>query len=170
MKDILGYEGLYAITSCGKVWSYRRKMFLKPSISQKGYAYVSLMKDGASKKFRVHRLVAEAFIPNPENKPEVNHINEVKTDNYVSNLEWATRVENMNAGTVQTRMKQMIQEKVSHPVYCIELRKGFCSIVEAARELGVHQANLGKAIANGKPYKGYTFRYWVEYYWRNENE
>lgn len=170
MKDILGYEGLYAITSCGKVWSYRRKIFLKPSISQKGYAYVSLTKDGASKKFRVHRLVAEAFIPNPENKPEVNHINEVKTDNYVRNLEWATRVENMNAGTVQERISKMRQEKLAHPVYCVELGKGFNSMNEASREMGLDTSNLARSIANGTKCKGYTFRYWVEYYWRNEDE
>ena len=170
MKDIPGYEGLYAITSCGKVWSYRRKIFLKPSLNQKGYAYVSLSKDGKSKTCRIHRLVAEAFIPNPENKPEVNHINEVKTDNYVSNLEWATRIENMNAGTVQQRLAQIRQEKLSHPVYCNELRKGYNSIMDACRELNIDHSNLVRSIAKGTKCKGYSFRYWVEYYWRNEND
>ena len=82
MKDIRGYEGLYAITSCGKVWSYRRKKFLKPGVIQGGYLNVVLTnKDGQQKNHRVHRLVAEAYIPNPEGKEQVNHKDENKYNN-----------------------------------------------------------------------------------------
>ena len=68
MKDIKGYEGLYAITSCGKVWSYRRKKFLKLRADQDGYLLVNLYNKGKPKGCLVHRLVAEAYIPNPEGK------------------------------------------------------------------------------------------------------
>ena len=98
MKDIKGYEGLYGITSCGKVWSYRNECFLKPVVNQKGYLIVCLYKDGQSKMYRVHRLVAEAYLPNPENLPQVDHIDNDKTHNYVNNLQWITNRDNVRKG------------------------------------------------------------------------
>ena len=94
MKDIKNYEGIYGITSCGKVWSYKKKKFLKPVINHKGYLYVILYKDGKGKKYRLHRLVAEAYIPNPDNLPQVDHIDNDKTHNYVNNLQWITNRDN----------------------------------------------------------------------------
>jgi len=109
MKDIKGYEGLYAITEDGKVWSYPKSsrnnkgMWLKQQHIKKervnGTVYtiasVGLRKDKERKLFLVHRLVAETYIPNPENKPQVNHIRENSLLNFVDNLEWATQSENM---------------------------------------------------------------------------
>lgn len=86
MKDIKNYEGLYAITSCGRVWSYRNQMFLKPANAGKGYLKVGLSKNGFLEQCYVHRLVAEAYIPNPLGLPEVNHLDEIKSHNYVNNL------------------------------------------------------------------------------------
>ena len=94
MKDVVGYEGLYAVTSCGKVWSYRNKCFLKPYTTKKGYMRVKLCKDGEKKMCRIHRLVAEAYLPNPENLPQVDHIDNDKTHNYVNNLQWITNRDN----------------------------------------------------------------------------
>ena len=94
MKDIKGYEGLYAITSCGKVWSYKKKMFLVPRANSKGYLRVKLFKDGKVKNYRIHRLVAEAYIPNTDNLPQVDHIDNDKTHNYVNNLQWITNRDN----------------------------------------------------------------------------
>ena len=94
MKDIAGYEGLYAVTSCGKVWSYKNEKFLTPKHSVKGYLFVSLSKDGKVKNYRIHRLVAEAYLPNPENLPQVDHIDNDKTHNYVNNLQWITNRDN----------------------------------------------------------------------------
>ena len=94
MKDIKGYEGIYGITSCGKVWSYKNECFLKPISNKKGYMRVNLCKDGKVKSYKIHRLVAEAYIPNPDNLPQVDHIDENKTHNYVNNLQWITNRNN----------------------------------------------------------------------------
>ena len=94
MKDIKNYEGLYAITSCGKVWSYKRKKFLKPEADKDGYLIVCLCKDYEKKMCRVHRLVAEAYLPNPDNLPQVDHIDNDKTHNYLQNLQWITNRDN----------------------------------------------------------------------------
>ena len=94
MKDIKNYEGLYAVTSCGKVWSYKYKKFLKPEDNGHGYLRVKLCKDGKEKKYMIHRLVAEAYLPNHENLPQVDHIDENKTHNYLNNLQWITNRDN----------------------------------------------------------------------------
>ena len=96
MRDIKGYEGLYGITSCGKVYSYRKKKFLSPRKINSGYLRVALYKDGKAKDFLIHRLVAKAYLPNPANLPQVNHIDENKANNALSNLEWITAAENVN--------------------------------------------------------------------------
>ena len=94
MKDIKNYEGLYAITPEGEVWSYLRKKFLKPRTDKNGYLKVNLCKDGMMKTYRVHRLVAEAYIPNTDNLPQVDHIDNDKTHNYLNNLQWITLRDN----------------------------------------------------------------------------
>ncbi len=100
-KDIQGYKGLYKVSNLGNIISlnYRRQNIIrnmKYVLSKKGYFRVSLYKNGSDKTFTVHRLVAQAFIDNTENKPEVNHKNSIKIDNYVDNLEWNTTKENVN--------------------------------------------------------------------------
>lgn len=98
-KNVRGYEGLYQISDLGRVKSLKK--ILKPSNSE--YKRVNLYKNGKIKTYYIHRLVAEAFIPNPENKPQINHKDENKYNNNVNNLEWCTHKENMNHGTKQDR-------------------------------------------------------------------
>jgi hypothetical protein len=86
------FDNRYIIYSDGTIWSTIRNKFLKPSI-QKNTGYTRIGVD--KKTYRIHRLVAEAFIPNPDNLPEVNHINKIKTDNRVENLEWCTHRQNI---------------------------------------------------------------------------
>lgn len=121
VRPIIGYEGLYEVTSDGEVYSLSyyggsRRVRLKEKVD-KGYLRVNLYKDGKMKSLLVHRLVAEAFTPNPECKPQIDHINTNKTDNRVENLRWVTRVENMNNPiTVVTRI-----DAFAKAIYCIEL-------------------------------------------------
>lgn len=108
-KEIKGYEGYYEISSFGKVRSIRRNKILKTEISPKGYERVGLMKQGKRKVYRVHRLVAEMFIENPCNYPQINHIDENKTNNIVNNLEWCSAKYNMNYGNVGKKRKPVLQ-------------------------------------------------------------
>lgn len=156
MKDITGYNGLYAITSCGKVWSYKRKKFLKPMLQKTGYVTVSLCKDGKATLFYLHRLVAEAYIPNPEGLPQVNHKDEDKTHNYSSNLEWCTAGYNMTYGTARVRAART-QGK---PVYCVELDKTFDGLAQASRALGLSRNALQCSLKRGyKTCGGYHWKY-----------
>lgn len=94
-KDIKGYEGKYQITSWGRVFDVDKQRFRTLETHNKGYLRVDLFdKNGKRKHHKVHRLVAEAFIPNPDNKPQVNHIDGNNQNNSITNLEWVTDAEN----------------------------------------------------------------------------
>lgn len=104
-KDVIGYEGRYQVSNFGTVRSLDRISYSGRKLKGKiiyhgthpeGYKTVNLCSNGICKTIRVHRLVAQAFIPNPNNLPQVNHINEVKSDNRVENLEWITNRGNVN--------------------------------------------------------------------------
>lgn len=145
MKDIIGYEREYAITSCGKVWSYKNQMFLKPYKRADGYLEVKLWKEGKKKGFLIHRLVAQTYIPNPLGLPQVNHKSEVKSENHVNNLEWVTPEANVNHGTRNERAA----ERFKKPVYCVELDRTFASASDAARELGICRASISSCCCGG---------------------
>lgn len=98
-KEIKGMDETYYITVDGRVWTNSRKngieRFMKSHMTKDGYISIGLKENGKQKQFRVHRLVAQAFIPNPENKPYINHIDGDRTNNNISNLEWCTQKENV---------------------------------------------------------------------------
>ena len=147
MRDIVGYEGLYAITSCGKVWSHRSQKFLKPNDNGNGYLSVSLCDDSGRKNHYIHRLVAEAYIPNPTGLLEVNHKDKNRTHNYINNLEWCNRSYNVSYAQSKT-------------IYCQENNKTYSSGAEAARDLGVDASAVLKCCKGKlKTVKGYHFNY-----------
>ncbi|MDU6360109.1 MAG: NUMOD4 motif-containing HNH endonuclease [Clostridiales bacterium] len=115
-KDIEGYEGLYQISSFGRVKSIERiddnnhlvrEKILKQQNNKFGYCTVGLYKNKQQKKFMVHRLVAQAFIPNVDNKSDVDHINTIRDDNRVDNLRWCTRKENINNEITLKKKKEV---------------------------------------------------------------
>ena len=109
-KNVIGYEGLYEVSNIGNVRNVRRNTLLKLSKNNYGYIQVYLYKNGIRTGLKVHRLVAEAFLPNPDGLPQVNHKNEDKSDNRVDNLEWCDHKYNINYGhrtenAINTRVK-----------------------------------------------------------------
>lgn len=149
-KPISGYEGLYEVSSCGRVKSVERdfvdsigrKYTVKERILKGapcgGYFIVTLRDNkGKRKNPRIHRLVAEAFIPNPDNKPQVNHKDEIKTNNHVENLEWVSAKENCNYGTRNERMAKAKGKPVAQYTEDGEFVKVWQSICEAECQLGL---------------------------------
>lgn len=169
---IKDYEN-YMISNLGRVknLNYKRtgrERMLKLNKDKNGYLIVSLIKNKKRKTFLIHRLVAKAFIPNPENKPCVDHINTIKTDNRVENLRWVTCEENMNNPLTKKHMDEVYasmkgmsspfygkkhteesKRKMGVKIYCIELNKFFDTITEASEELNMSKQNIHRAL-NGK--------------------
>lgn len=177
-KAVEGYEGYYEVSSYGRVRSLdrveydhfnrgecncRKRLFkgriLKPNKVRNGYLQIGLSKSGKVKGVLIHRLVAEAFIPNPSNLPQVNHKDEVKTNNHVENLEWCTCLYNMRYGTCQQRRA----EKQSIPVLQIDINTGevitdYPSAREAERQLNIRQCAISECC-NGKRKTAYGFKW-----------
>ena len=154
-SDIVGYEQLYQISNFGTVKSLsnnkiKKEKILKQVKTTNGYLFVNLCKNGKRKFYQIHRLVAQAFLPNPENKPCIDHINTNKTDNRVCNLRWVTAKENMNNPLSIDKLKNKlgIKHHNSKPVLQLtltgELIKKWNSIRDVERELGINQSNISK--------------------------
>ena len=151
MKQIAGYDNYY-ITKDGKVYNKKTERYLKITQRPTGYCVVNLSKNGAYKSFYVHRLVAYAFIPNPEGKPYINHIDENKNNNHFSNLEWCTQKENINAGTVIYRSAKTRGQ----PIQCVETEQTFNSYREAARFYNCDKSDIRKIVNNpNRTLRGY---------------
>lgn len=159
-KDIKDYEGLYQVSNLGRVKRITTGRVLKPLKHANGYLMVKLSKNSIVYTKTVHRLVAEAFIPNPEHKSEINHIDENKTNNNVSNLEWMTRKENINHGTRTERMSKT----QSIPIIATNIKTGeskeFYGARECARQLGLTHGNITSVLKGRyKQTGGYIFKY-----------
>ena len=154
-KDIPEYEGFYKISNTGNVRSIERyvsngetsKRFiksriLKTHIGSNEYLQIKLYKYGTVKTHLVHKLVADVFIPNPECKPEVNHINGIKTDNITKNLEWLTHKENMEHA-VKTEL--ITNNHLKKQVICIETKIIYNSSVDAEKQYNLREFSISNS-------------------------
>ena len=145
-RDIEGYEGLYQVSNLGRIKSFRdnhynfREKILKLKYHNDGYVYINLCKDHNQKTFRVHKLVAQAFIPNPKKYNEINHKDENKQNNKAENLEWCDREYNNNYGTKKDRFIDTRGTKVR----CINTGKIYRSTREASRDTGIDNSFISK--------------------------
>ena len=180
--DIVGYDGLYQVSSLGRVRStdrivhyangrsaHYRERIMKQKTNYRGYCLVGLNKNNKQRYYSVHRLVAAAFIPNPHGYAEVNHVDEDKLNNCAGNLEWCTAKYNCNYGTRTTRVAESLRQSTNH---CASLKKPviavskggreieFDSLKSAAAELGLHASNISSVISGRqKTSGGYTFKF-----------
>lgn len=150
-EDIVGYEGFYKMSSLGRIKSSERRintfkasrikkeLIIKQKIHPTGYLYVNLNKNGISKTFKVHRLVAIAFIPNPENKPEVNHKKGNKLDNRFWMIEWSTPKENCEHRTI----KNLIHSKLC-PKKVLEIRSSNLTNKDLSEKYNVSPGTISK--------------------------
>ena len=162
-KDVVGYEGYYQVSNMGRVYSFKTNKILKQSVAR-GYLQVGLLDNGKQKTGIVHRLVAEAFLPNENNYPCVNHKDENRKNNNVSNLEWCTHEYNNNYGTRKEKASKTMKGKFKgekHPFY------GKKHTVEAKEKMGkpvicvttgeVFKTAREAAIATKTGYTGISF-------------
>lgn len=166
--DIAGYEGMYRISSLGNVLSLERKgkdgrrvkeKILAKSCDKDGYLAVTLYhNEKPLKSVKIHRLVAQAFIPNPENKAQVNHINGIKEDNTVFNLEWNTPKEN-NIHAIESQLRKQGLRKGNIEVYKDGVLRHTISSLEQLRSLGLDHSKVYKCLnGHSKSHKGFTFK------------
>lgn len=166
-KDIKGFEGSYQVSNLGRIRScnrvvnnsasrtgkqHRKGKILALNKTYRGYYIVHLFRGGKKIHPLVHRLVAQAFIPNPENKPQINHIDGNPRNNQVKNLEWATESENM-------RHACYVLKKNIRPVKSVETGQRFPSVRAAERVLGVAHGVISTSIKLGCRVKGEHWRY-----------
>lgn len=164
IKKVKGFDGYY-VSNIGRVFIIdnqddinRNKHRLVPQRKKSnGYLIVTMINNkGKCQNLYVHRLVAEAFIPNLDNKPTVNHIDEVKTNNYVDNLEWMTVKEQQNYGKFSTTEKKMRLSSQNKRVigYSKRYYHAFYSMNQAQRVTGIYVSNISKCIKGKQPYAG----------------
>ncbi len=166
-KDILGYEKMYQISNLGRIKSLKRRTInykcesdkiLTNKISKSGYNYIYLSKDNNVKGYRIHRLVAQAFIPNPENKPQVNHINGIKTDNRVENLEWCTAKENTIHAEIN-KLRKRTYKKINQYDKNYNFIKQWNSLKEAAKHYNKSKSSICEYCKGIRKDKNFIWEY-----------
>ena len=157
-RDIEGYEGVYQISNKGRVKSLKcgKERILRPRDNGNGYLKVHLFKNTSFQSIYIHRLVAEAFIPNSQNKPQVNHKDENKKNNCVENLEWIACIDNCNYGTRNERISRKILQYSKSGEFIREWQ----SAAEVERVLGIDNSNITKCCKGKRKYAGsFIWRY-----------
>lgn len=159
-KDIRGYEGIYKISDSGKVVRIKGSQEHPMKIWNNGrYMEVRLSKDGKSTHFTLHKLLAVHFIPNPDNLPFVNHIDENKLNNSINNLEWCTQVYNTDYGE---GIKRRVQSR--HPIIVLDELSGietaYPTIRDCIKSLHITARTIYKYIDTGISYKNKKFNHY----------
>lgn len=155
-KDVESMNGLYQVSNDGKIKSIRTGIIRKLQKMRDGYLRITFVINGSRFIFSIHRVVAIAFIPNPENKPCVNHKNGIRSDNRIENLEWVTHSENCkHAYKVLNRIPSCLGIKYekhhcSKPIICTTTGKVYASTQQAADELNISASNISVILNGGK--------------------
>ena len=170
-KPIKGYEGLYEVSNLGRIKSLKRlvkkwdgyrivsEKILTPRVNNRGYLRINLCKDGITKTFSPHRLVAEAFIPNPDNLPCVNHKDENPLNNVVSNLEWCTYSYNNSYGNRNNRIALSKSKPVLQYTLDGEFVREWASTMECGRN-GFNQGSVSACCRGERnKHKNYIWKY-----------
>lgn len=153
-KDIVGYEGLYLISDEGEIYSKYKNRALKQTINDRGYKAVSLCKDGVRKVREVHRLVAEAFLEKTiSGYAEVNHIDGIKTNNSINNLEWVTKGDNLKHA-----YRVLGRTTVGKAVKCIETGIVYASSKDAEQKTGINSSAI-RQVTSGVKNRAGGFRW-----------
>lgn len=166
-KDIQNYEGLYQVSNLGRVKSFRQstklrcksEYILKPFLANNGYAQVTLYNNTKKHKFLVHRLVACAFIPNPDNLPQINHKDEDRTNNVVDNLEWCTAEYNNAYGTAKLRAIDTVSKPIEQVTFDGKVIAIYRSTRIASEILKINTGTLKSAVIKHSQCNGYFWRY-----------
>ena len=152
IRDVKGYEGLYKVNALGEIYSVKSNKYLSLYPDRQGYLKLCLFKNGKAKQFKVHRLVAEAFLGKRPANMQTNHIDEDKTNNCVWNLEYITPSKNVNHGTRNMRVANALINNnfFSKPIKMCNtngmILAEFPSIAEASRQTKISQSNISRAL------------------------
>lgn len=161
-KDVPDYEGYYEVSNTGLIRS--KNGIRKPQVSWDGYLYVKLCKKGQCRKVKIHRLVALAFIPNPNNLPEINHKDENPANNHVENLEWCDRTYNNNYGTRNARAAIGIGKANSKRIKQFDIKRKyiqtFDSVKQASEILNIDKSSISRCACGLRlSAGGYVWKY-----------
>ena len=163
--SIDGYDGLYSISNFGRVLSHHwgKTRILRQRTNHRGYAMVNLTKNSRLKTFRVHSLVAQHFLPNPNGLTETNHKDENKLNNRVDNLEWCTRSYNVNYGTRNERQRlSVVKGVIQYDKKGVAIAK-YDSLTKASRMVGISVQHIAACCKKKYPYAGgFIWRYATE--------